>query len=482
MLHFGSGWKVNGENRRCEEHLLQPDGAKSSNSNEEIRRRSFLIAGAAAIGTSALSYGRIIGANDRISLGHIGVGRRGRELASVVADLKQSHNVEMTAVCDLWKVNRERAAKTAEHVYERAPRSFTDMEDMLGQKDVDAVIISTADFQHAPILKLAAEAGKDAYCEKPMANVLEEAKAARDAVRSRNLIVQIGTQHRSEPYQIAAKESIASGALGDVTKVEIVWNYHGPRWRGLPEVKQIREQDTDWKKWLLNKPYRPFDPRVYCEFRLYREFSSGIPDQWMSHAIDLVHYLLEDRFPKSVVALGGVYAWPDGRENPDTFQALLEYPKGFMVSYSTSFGNDCDSSTRIMGSKATLINIGGEGSQRWKLVEEKGNHESNPFLHRAHRMITLGGEKMHSLPWSQRLFTGAVQKTYGPLPFTSDANPSHMKNWLECMRSRSQPNATVEHGFAHSVAVIMAAQAQREGKKLYWDANSEQILDRPPIA
>jgi predicted dehydrogenase len=447
--------------------------------DSDLRRRSFLIAGA-AIGTSALSYGRIIGANDRISLGHIGVGRRGRELASVVADQKRSHNVEMTAVCDLWSVNRDRAAKAAEQAYGREPRSFTYFEDLLAQKDVDAVIISTADFQHAPMLKLVAEAGKDAYCEKPMANVLEEAKAARDAVRSRNLVVQIGTQHRSEPYQIAAKESIAGGALGDVSKVEIVWNYRGPRWRGRHEVSQIREQDTDWSKWLLTKPHRPFDPRLYFEFRLYSEFSSGIPDQWMSHGIDLVHYLLEDQFPKSVVALGGVFAWPDGRETPDTFHALLEYPKGFLVSYSTSFGNDCDSFTRIMGNKATLINIGGEGSQRWKLVKETGNHETNPFLHRAQKMITLGGEKLHAMPWSQRLFAGAVEKTYGPLPFTSDANPSHMRNWLDCLRSRSQPNATVEHGFAHSVAVIMAARAQREGKKLYWDADTEQILDHPP--
>jgi len=435
-----------------------------------------------AIGASALSYGRIIGANDRISLGQVGMGRRGREIASVVADLKHSHNFEMTAVCDLWKENRERAAKRTEEVYGRAPRSPVCVEDLLELKDVDAVIISTADFQHAPMLKLAADAGKDAYCEKPMANVLEEAKAARDAVRSLNLIVQIGTQHRSEPYQIAVKEAIARGVLGNVSKVEIVWNYHGPRWRGRDEVERIREEDTNWGKWLLNKPYRPFDPRAYFEFRLYKDFSGGIPDQWMSHGIDLMHYFLDDHFPNSVVAMGGVFAWHDGRENPDTFQALLEYPKGFMVSFSTSLGNDSDSFTRIMGTKGTLINIGGEGSQRWKLVEEKGNHEDNPFVRRSHQMITLKGQDLHNLPLSQRLFTGAVEKTYGPFPFISDANPSHMRNWLECLRNRKQPNATVEDGFAHSVAVIMAARAQREGKKLYWDPLTEQILDRPTAA
>ncbi len=458
-------------------------GAGHTNSEEnhaadEIDRRSFLLTGAAVIGTSALSYGRIIGANDRVSLGLLGAGRRGRELASVVADVRSSHNAEMIAVCDLWKINRESAAQTATQVYGRAPRSFMYMEDLLAQKDVDAVIIATADFQHAPMLKLAVEAGKDVYVEKPMANVLEEAKAARDAVRSRKQIVQIGTQHRSEPYQIAVKELIGRGELGDISKVEIVWNYHGPRWRGREEVSQIREADTDWKRWLLTKPYRPFDPRAYFEFRLYKDFSSGIPDQWMSHGIDLVHYFLDDPFPKSVVAMGGVFAWHDGRENPDTFQALLEYPKGFLVSYSTSFGNDSDSFTRIMGTKATLVNIGGEGSQRWKKVEERGNHEDNPFVYRPEKNVTLG-QRLQALPFSERLLTGAIEKTYGALPFISDANPSHMRNWLDCIRSRNKPNATVEHGFSHSAAVIMAARAQREGKKLYWDRQKEQIVENP---
>jgi predicted dehydrogenase len=335
------------------------------------------------------------------------------------------------------------------------------MEQLLAQKDIDAVIISTEDFQHAPHLRMVAEAGKDAYCEKPMANNLDEAKAARDAVLARNLIVQVGSQHRSEPYQIATKRLIDTGALGEVSKIEIVWNYHGPRWRGRPEVAQIREEDTDWRKWLLDKPYRPFDPRAYFEFRLYKDFSSGIADQWLSHASDLMHYFLEDNFPKSVVASGGVFAWPDGRENPDTFQTLIEYPKGFLLSFSTSFGNDCDSFSRIMGKKATLINIGGEGSPRWKLVEEKGNHEDDPFIQRAEKYVLL--------PGSDKL----------PPTFMGDENLSHMTNWLECLRSRKAPNATVLNGYAHSVVVIMAAQAYRQGRKLFWDPKAELISNQP---
>src|SRR5438552_8520431 len=430
-----------------------------------VNRRVFLTGAGAAIGPSALSrtavsYRRIPGANDRISLGHIGVGRRGTGLAGIAAQLK-NRNVEMTAVCDLWKVNREAAAARAEAAYGRAPRAFQHMEDLLALKDVDAVLVSTADFQHATHLEQVVEAGKDCYCEKPMANDLAEARAARDAVLASGLIAQIGTQHRSEAYQIAARDLIRTGALGEVTKVEMVWNYHGPRWRGREEVQQLREEDTDWRRWLLTKPYRPFDPRMYFEFRLYRDFSSGIPDQWMSHGIDLVHYFLDDHFPRSVVASGGVLAWKDGRENPDTFHTLLEYPKGFLVSYSTSFGNDSDSFTRIMGKAATLINVGGEGSPRWKWVEEKGTHEDNPDVRRAERYVTLAGD--------DRVPPTAI----------GDNDLSHMTNWFECLRSRKEPNATVRNGFAHSVACIMAARAYRERRTLYWDARTESIVDRP---
>ncbi len=435
----------------------------------KLNRRSFLnraagIVAGSALGTTALSYASIAGANDRISLGHIGVGSRGSGLDLIASRLKTRFNVEMTAVCDLWKNNRERAVVANNRYYGRSPRAFQHMEDLLALKDVDAVLISTPEHSHSPVLKAAAEAGKDAYCEKPMGNVLEEVKAARDAVKQRKLVVQIGTQHRSEPYQLATREVVRSGVLGEVSKYELVWNYNGPRWRGRPQVKQIREEDTDWKKWLMTKPYRPFDPRLYFEFRLYKDFSGGIADQWMSHGIDLVHFFLNEQAPRSVVAHGGIFAWHDGRENPDTFHALVEYPK-FLASFSTSFGNDSDSFSRIMGKKATLVNIGGEGSPRWKVVEEKGNHEDNPLIQRAERWVTLPGEDKP-----------------GPINIGDD-DLSHMTNWFECLRGRNQrTNATVDHGFMHSVACIMAAESYWRGIRLYYDAQKEKILDHAPEA
>src|SRR5438309_4674560 len=435
-----------------------------------MNRRAFLsksaavIAGGAVLPRTALSYGNIVGANDRTSLGHIGIGNRGGDLDLIASKLKSSHHVEMTAVCDLWKVNREKAAATNQGYYGRSPRAVQHPEALLMMKDIDGVLISTPEHSHSPLLKMAVEAGKDAYVEKPMGNVLNEAKAARDTVLQSKNIVQVGTQHRSETYPQAAQKIARSGALGDVSKVEVVWNYHGPRWRGRPEVKEIREQDTDWQKWLMTKPARPFDPQMYFEFRLYKDFSSGIPDQWMSHGIDLVHWFMDDHFPKSAVSNGGVFAWHDGRENADTFQTLLEYPKGFMVSYSTSFGNDAPSFTRYMGKNATLMNLGGEGSPRYQVVEEKGTHEDDADIDekRGSKFVMLPGET--GLP---------------PLGI-DDLSLEHMANWFECMRSRQQPHASVHEGFAHSVACIMSAQSYWSGKKVYWDAKGETTSESAP--
>jgi predicted dehydrogenase len=446
------------------------DSSSNASSNRESNRRTFLnqsaavLAGSVVLPRTALSYENIVGANDRISLAHVGNGSRGGDLDLIASKLKSSHNIEMAVVCDLWKGNREKAIATNTGYYGRAPKGIQYIEDVLAMKDVDGVLISTPDFAHSPLLKLAAEAGKDTYIEKPMGNVLSEAKAARDAVLHAKTVVQVGTQHRSEPYQVAAQEVASGGSLGDISKVEIVWNYHGPRWRGREEVKQIRESDTDWSKWLLAKPARPFDPQMYFEFRLYKDFSSGIPDQWMSHAIDLVHWFTGDNFPKSVVSHGGVLAWHDGRETPDTFQTLLEYPKGFLVSYSTSFGNDAPSFTRYMGKKATLINIGGEGSPRYQVIEEKGTHEDDSDIDekRKSSFVQLPGEK--GLP---------------PMGI-DDLSLEHMANWFDCMRSRKQPNASVHEGFAHSAACIMAAQSYWSGRKLYWDAATETITDHAP--
>jgi len=419
-------------------------------SNEITRRRfvseSALVAGTfAALPASAAR--RVVGANDRISIGHVGPGARGHALLRDLHEFSGALNAEVTAVCDLWTGNRDRGAATVAKQYGREPRKFKYLEEMLALKDLDGVVVSTGDFQHAKLLVEVVKAGKDCYCEKPMANVLAEAKEALRVVKGSQQVVQIGTQGRSSGMNIAASETVRSGVLGTISKIEIMSNYHGPRWRGRSEVSQLREEDTDWKRWLLGKPSRPFDPRAYFEFRLYRDFSSGIPDQWMSHAIDAVHMIMDDYFPRSVVANGGVFVWKDGRENSDTFQALLTYPKGFLVSYSTSFGNDFPGGSRYYGTNGTLDLMRGDD--------------------RKARITGAGGKGAAKI---------AAEKSVEPSP----NGTHHMKNWLECIRSRKEPNASVRAGYAHSVAVIMAAQAERTSKKLYWDPKKEEITDREP--
>ncbi len=423
--------------------------------NEMTRRRfvsdSALVAGTfAALPASAAR--RVVGANDRISIGHVGPGARGHALLRDVHEFAGPLNAEVTAVCDLWTGNRERGAATVAKQYGREPRKFKYLEEMLAQKDVDAVIISTGDFQHARLLVEVVKAGKDCYCEKPMANALQEAKEAYRVVKNSRQVVQIGTQGRSSGMNMAAAEVVRSGVLGAISKIELMSNFNGPRWRGRKEVSQIRAEDTDWKRWLLAKPYRPFDPRAYFEFRLYRDFSSGIPDQWMSHSIDAVHMIMDDYFPRSVVAHGGVFVWKDGRENSDTFQALLTYPKGFLVSFSTSFGNDFPGGSRYYGANGTLDLMG---------VGLAGDVQRKP------RITGLGGKGAAKI---------ADERPLEPSP----DGVHHMKNWLECIRSRKEPNAHIRAGYAHSVAVILAAQAERTGKKLYWDPKKEEITEREP--
>src|SRR5262249_43236537 len=197
---------------------------------------------------------------------------------------------------------------------------FQYAEDMLADPDLDAVMIATADHQHARLLAQAVRAGKDAYCEKPMANTLADAKLARDAVRASDRIVQMGSQWVSCPYHLAAREVVRSGKLGKITAIEQSWNYNGPRWHvpRHPNITRIREEDTDWERWLMGRPHRPFDPVVYFEFRLFRDFSGGIADQWYSHGSGLAHFFLDAFIPDDTVANGGIFAWHDVRENPDT--------------------------------------------------------------------------------------------------------------------------------------------------------------------
>ncbi len=394
--------------------------------------------------TLALGLGPLIlterakGANDRIQIGIIGAGARGTDLMREVHQFGKDLNAEIVAVCDVWRRNLERAANLVKEWYGREPLKFIAHEDLLASKEVDAVIIATADFQHARHLIDAMKAGKDAYCEKPMANDLAEANECLRVWRQTNRIVQIGTQRRSSGYFAAAAELIQGGILGTITRVECNFHYSGPRWRRPNDVKEAAKDPSqiDWNRFLMRKPKRPFDPHRFVEWRLYRDYSSGLIDQWMSHLIDVAHWFTGEQFPKSAVAHGGVFLWKDGRENEDVVMVVLEYPKGFLCHFYASLTNSAGG--------PEIIVRGTDGS-----------FDS--------RTWTISGEG------------GGENRIKEAIKIQPKPSVSHMRNWLECIRSRQQPNATVEHGYQHSIACIMAAQALWTGRKVTFDPHKQKI-------
>jgi predicted dehydrogenase len=451
---------------------------RDSSSGSKLSRRDFFtraatVAGAAALTSTAASYSRIVGANDRIRIGQIGCSDRGfghRDMLKMSAETDP--NFDLHSVCDIWSVNREKGADHAKKLFGKRPKTFKYSEDMLADPDLDAVMIATGDHQHARILAEVANAGKDCYCEKPMANTLDDAKLARDAVAAGNQVVQMGSQWLSDPYQQKVREIIRSGKLGKITKIEQSWNYNGPRWHVPkdPDIAAIREEDTDWERWLLGRPWRPFDPRVYFEFRICKDFSGGITDQWYSHGSGLVHFYLDCFIPDDTVSNGGIFAWHDVRENPDTFTCLSTFQKKeVLYSYSSSYGNSYDDHTIIRGTEGTLYSPGGEGSpQWWFLPETRSAWASNIVFDRS------SGKK----PEPELVTVPGRDKKP---PIRQDDNQKyHTDDWLACMRNRKTPNGSMESGFAHSVAVVMATRSYREGKKMYWDAKNEEILDHPP--
>src|SRR5580658_9622303 len=205
--------------------------------HEGMDRRTFVKqAGVAmlAAGMSAKSYGRVLGANDRIRLGQLGCGSRSRGHVHMVELASKQVPVETVAVCDIWSLAREHRAAQVKRAFNLEPQSFKYSEEMLALKDLDGVMIATGDFQHAKLCTEVVRAGKDCYVEKPFANVLSEAKEARDTVKASKQVVQMGTEHRSEPYPLAVRDIVRSGRLGDIVHIEHEWNVNQERWR-FPE-------------------------------------------------------------------------------------------------------------------------------------------------------------------------------------------------------------------------------------------------------
>jgi predicted dehydrogenase len=418
----------------------------------------------AGMGLSAKSYAN--GANERVRIGIVGFSDRFRQaLCPSFLNHYKELNFDIVAVSDLWKIRREEGVAFLKNKLEHDITACKNNDELYNQKDLDAVIISTADFQHAQHAIEAVKAKKDAYVEKPFAETMEDNRAA---LKASNNIVQMGSQRRSGVNYHAANDFIKSGKFGNITMVELSWNVNQPgRWRRPALVAQLKQEDTDWKRFLINRPAEAWDPRKYLEYRLFWPYSSGMPGQWMSHQIDTVHWFTDLKHPRSVVANGGIYMWKDGRKNWDTTTAVFDYgplddaKSGFQVIFSSRMHNGDEKPAEIYYSN------GGELNLITNKVSAAGGLRKN-FADAMNMQPNL----LPDVDLADASVKAVASANTGADTLTS----AHMRNWMECIRSRQQPHAPVEAGYAHSIANIMTNASVRTGFKATFNEATQEVM------
>jgi predicted dehydrogenase len=373
--------------------------------------------------------------------------------------------MEIVAVSDIW--NRRRSEAEAYFTEKGVKvKTYRNNEELYDSKTTQAVIISTADFQHALHLKEAIIADQDVYVEKPFAETMADAREGLKAAKESKKIVQVGSQRRSGANYHAANKYIKSGKFGKITIAEMTWNVNQPgRWR-LPELTaSIKESDTDWKRYLMNRPFEAWDPRKYLEYRLFWPYSSGIPGQWMCHQIDTVHWFTDIPHPRTVSANGGIYMWQDGRRNFDTMTAVFEYgpldkpEEGFQVVYSSRQHNSAGGTKEIYYSNGGMLNL------KTNMVTPVGGLQERHASRMGMEPNLLEEYKLPEIAIATSANTGSDNMT-----------TAHMRNWMDCIRSREETNAPAIAGYNHSIAGIMTNAALRTGSRVTFDVKTQEVM------
>jgi predicted dehydrogenase len=423
----------------------------SSPAKTSVPRRDFLktstgLALGAAIGSTrpltAAERTRSVGANDRIRIAQIGCGNRGSNahMEGIHKHLAET-NFEIVAVCDAWRVAREEANAKVKTWFGRDARQFVSYEDLLAMDGIDAVMIATPDHLHTTHLEAAARAGKHIYIEKPLATEMDKLVRAVDAVKAAGTVVQVGTQLRSLPGIGGAREVVQSGILGKLGRIDESRNSAKPYWYNYLG-RDVRKEDVDWKAFLGDRPMRPFNGRTYAGWYGYYDFCQGPVPQWGAHFLDTVHYVTGAGIPESCTCQGGIFTWKD--ENnftvPDSVIATWTYPEGFMLTSSNHFGNGAGNTRKFLFDRGTL-----------KL--DNWNAPTYSAEGGARRDGKIRGE--NDVPQIER--------------------PDHFLNWLQCLRTGATPNASIDAGYQHAIAVLMAVKAYETGRKTVYDAAKRTI-------
>ncbi len=427
-----------------------------------ITRRAFTKTIAAATTTAALSQFRVLGANDRVRLGFIGLGNRGDQVLD--AFLKQP-DAEVVALCDIYQPYLDFAGKKIGS----NPKRFTDYRRLLELKDLDAVVINTPDHWHALQTIHACEAGKDVYVEKPLSLCVAEGRAMVEAVKRHQRVCQVGIHRRSVPLCREAVEWVRGGALGKITAAR-AFHIQNEWPKGIDNPPDGNPPpDVDWESWLGPAPKVPYNQnRTFYRFRWFYDYSGGQVTNFGVHYLDFIQWALGQTAPQAVAALGGKFAgMEDNREIPDTLEAVWQYPGGTLVTFSQFNATAAPWSlpgceVELRGTKGTLYLFG----NGYEIVPDE--IKQNPFPARS--PVEREREKLYRI--TQRMIE--PKKVAGRS--SSDTAP-HARNFLDCVKSRAECHCDIETGHRSTSATLLANIALKTHSLLEWDAQAEQITN-----
>jgi predicted dehydrogenase len=431
-----------------------------------MRRRQFLkgtIQSAAAASTLVLAAPRVLGANERVNVGLIGCGVRGMTVAKLMAAVP---DVAFVAACDVYEPHAAAAKEWAGS----GCRTHRDFREVLDRKDVDAVLVAAPDHWHAIPTVLACQAGKDVYVEKPLAHNIREGRAMIEAARKHQRIVQTGTQHRSAPHYREVQRIIQGGELGPVHLVRL-WNYTNLAPNGIGLVPDSDPPGgLDWDLYLGPAPTVPFNKnRFLSTFRWFWDYAGGFITDWGTHRFDTVHQVMGVDTPLAVTAAGGRYELKDGAETPDVLQATYEYP-GFVLTYDS-----CQLNGHGVGGRTP-----GKGYYRARGKDDRPHGEAFYGTNGTLFSDRIGFEIYPELtPPSRRGGPSAGYRMSPKESTAQDTTDLHVKDFIECVRSRKTPAADVEIGHRSAIVAHLGNIAYRTGRKILWDADKEQIVDDP---
>jgi predicted dehydrogenase len=404
----------------------------STSSEHGVPRRQIIRAAATgALALGAASYSRILGANNRVRMGIIGCGERGRYVMGV---FQKNPGVEFVAACDIWGDQIDKAKKEAS-----GAREYGDHRKLLDEgKDIDAVLIATPDHWHSRIAIDALNAGKDVYCEKPLTLKIEEGPGIVKAARENNRVCQVGMQQRSGWHYIHARdEYFRKKKLGKITMARTWWHGNTYHLRKAPAELAQKPANLDWNRFLGPVKWRDWDPQQYWNFRAYLDFGGGQVTDLFTHWIDAVHMFMDQDNPTSAVAIGGIYAYPDGRTAPDTINVLLQYPDQWTATFEA---------TLAPGIKGEGIEMCGTEGKLWidrrKFIFTPAEKNAEPIQVDAKREIAI----------------------------------DHVENFLECLQTRKRPNGDVYVGHRSAQASHLGNLAYEQKRELHFDPVREEIL------